>query len=252
MQTDHLVFFNKKIIDQNDNPLLIQALKQLKKVQIITVILQLLYLIPTIVFLYYSFEIFNIGQNLDILHFYIFTLFLIYIQSVLTSILPFLIYIRRSYIWKHPLLKNKMNLYIAFGMLSFGIALLPFFDKAIKILQVSNETYTYENEVADCYKNKQYVDWILLFVLIGIGSFLYYEIVNISDSLVNENITKYLDSSLFLFLVIPLCYYIFVLMLSMWGGNTSENWKWNSKIYTLGIWGMYLVPIIMFIIILKF
>ncbi len=171
MNQQYAILLDKKIIDRNDNPLLIQAFKHLMKVQIFSTFFHLVLLVLAIVFLYYFYESL-VKNNPELLRMFISsTVFMWFANFFISPSLHFIVFMRRSFIWEHPILKTKMAWYSVLGMLTLGIGNIIFFMLAKKILiKRGDDPYSYVNCYDEYYKKeKKYVNWILLILLLIIS-----------------------------------------------------------------------------------
>ncbi len=252
MNNEFMTLINKQTITQDDNQLLAAAFKHFKKVQIWSCLINFLMLIPNIVFFYFCGTKFNISQNDWLLPFFIFSVILTWLEFMFIPMIPFIIFSRRIFLSKHPLLADEYTTSKVLSCFFFGIPFIFFLKKAEKFIQNSTTPYSYENEDADYFSlERTFIDWILLLTLIGIGVSFGLIFYFINMSFVDMDVKRLILCMMLSTSALPFFYWMFVYILAIWGVDTVTNWKYNQAIYTIGMLGMYFSPIVIIILILK-
>ena len=252
MNSDYKILLDKPIVNQDDNPLIILALKHFRKMHIWSCLINILLLIPMVFLLYFVYIEFNLSQNTSLLHVYVSSTFFIWLFFSVLSQLPFNIFAKKSFLLEHPLIRNQLIIYHLLSFFFFGIPFIFFFNRTIRTLSKSTMSYCYENNSHDVFSEERpFANWILLVFILCIGIGFGVSVYLLFLAFTEVDIRTLLISLLLISFGLPFFYAIFLILLSLWGEDTQANWKWNQAIYVIGVLGLFLTPLVIIILILK-
>ncbi len=242
------ILFVRNNFSQFENRYFIKTLHHIWRMQIISTLFSLLLIGLTATYLARLFYVFDLTTSYEyrtsfILVYAIFALFV----SGLTNLYSIIVY-RKTALIANPLIKSR-SLLLSLGFFTFGIATIFFTLWFVSIFKKSHEQYTYESPFYFLKKTNTFVDAIQMFVLLIIGALwvvcFALEVVFYLEADITGTLWSYYGICLF----IPFFYIAWLAFLFSF--SYRFNWRWLAYIGIMGLWGVFLFPITIVLLIIK-